>query len=1306
MAPLLNGYTNGANGASRHLPEDPSIVEARFSDVPSQIDIPISGLEAEEAVEVNLAANLDDPTELCELLEQEGVGKHYWMVVALAYAKQAKVDHAIEILGRGLGTLNRGNPKEKLGPLSLTCWLHLWKSRQAPRMIPEGQPPGETKIKDDYLKAATATLNEASRINPAFPPLFLARGVLNLLRASLLQSTKSAAPGAVDLNSDRMETLKQSIKYFEESLRVSAGRNMMAVLGRARAYYSLGKYADALEGYQEVLVKLPNLQDPDPRIGIGCCLWQLGHRDEAHEAWDRALEINPDSKIAHILLGLYYIHDSSQYAITDPAFGPIYKKAMTVYTQKAFKLDRELPLTCATFGNYFMMRKSWVTVENLSRKAIELTDVNAVASDGWYLLARKEHYQDRPNLTKAAEYYGKAEGARGGGEKGYLPARFGIIQILILQRDLDNARFRLEKMIQQNKSIEAMMILGALHAEDVFRSLESGIKEDKSTEIKKAIALLENVRLAWKDSSKKLTPDSSVLVYLARLYEADQPEKSLQCLLQVEQMAINDLPDKDSPPEGLEPDSEEWHTKLREQLSPQLLNNIGCLYSQPSLYQSSTSNIKQDPHTLSLTYFQTALNACIHLGESSPETIDTDALVTTISYNLARTHESTSPPQLPQAQQIYQGLLERHADYTDARTRLAYILLQTSPHDEGPKAIAALHSTESTNLEVRALYGWYLSRSKKRAANIAEDPEQRHYKHTLQQHDKHDRYALTGMGNLYLTTAREMRRDTDQDKQKRSKTYEKAVEFFDKALQLDGRNAFAAQGVAIALVEDKRDFVSAVQVFSKVRDTLGGGKREASVYVNLGHVFAELKQYSRAIESYEAALHPPRASDPQILACLGRVWLLKGKSEKSPAAMKTSLAYSHRALAVAPQQIHFQFNIAFVQIQLAQLLYILPETQRTLEDVVKASEGLDEAIESFTDIAQSKNPPYPRHDIEQRANMGRNTMRRQLERAVQSQREYEDKNAAKLQEARDLREADIRRREEERKRAEELREEERRKVREERDKMAALSRELAGKRAEEERAREEAEFTTDSDGERVKRSKKKKGSGKRKKKAEDSGSETEVGDNNNVDGSAPSSRKTQRRKKQKAQQQSDDGGASSAAESSNVEAAATAAAATKGKTKKRKRLARKGGKESTFKSEELVVESESEGDTTRQHLPPPISPSTAANAAAAAMTEDGDTAMQDVEEEDVAARARKRKRNVGRRIDDDEEEEGEEGDRGAQGGGRTKTTAERVDEEDEAVEEGGARFADNPNGNPVDESVGAAGGAQAASSSSGLVLQI
>lgn len=483
-------------------------------------------------------------------------------------------------------------------------------------------------------------------------------------------------------------------------------------------------------------------------------------------------------------------------------------------------------MTCSMFGGYFLLRKAFPTVEALARKAIQLTDVNDIASDGWYLLARKEHYEGDP--ARALEYYNRSDQGRGGSDKGYMPAKFGAVQMLVRMKDYDGAKFRLEKIIQQTKNPEAMTLLGAIYAQEVFEAQAGGNKEDKSAEAKKAISLLESVRTSWKDEKKKLTPDESVLLYLARLYEGTSHDKSMQCLAQVEQLQLSQIPDSERP-EDVE-DEEAAKDILRERLAPQLLNNMGCF-----LYHSEKTEQARN-------VFQMALNACVKSQEKDDGT-DTDALVTSISYNLARTYEASG--MLDEAKKVYEGLLERHNDYTEANARLTYIALRQSPTDEGPKKMAKIYESEYQNLEVRALNGWYLSKSKRRVANIAEDQEQRHYKHTLQYYDKHDRYSLTGMGNLYLLTARDMRRESDQDREKRRKMYERAVEFFDKALQLDPKNAYAAQGIAIALVDDKKDFSTAVQIFSKIRDTL----RDATVYMNLGHVYAELRQFQRSIEN-------------------------------------------------------------------------------------------------------------------------------------------------------------------------------------------------------------------------------------------------------------------------------------------------------------------------------------------------------------------------------------------------------------------------------------------------------------------------
>lgn len=635
-------------------------------------------------------------------------------------------------------------------------------------------------------------------------------------------SSSAAGPSAV--NTERMDTLKQAVKCFDDAVRASGGRNLMAKMGKARVSYSMGKYAEALKGYQNILESSPGLTDPDPRIGIGCCIWQLGFKDDAAAAWQRAHELNPQSKIALTLLGLYTLNKTSNLPATDPSFGLLTKKSITEYIVPSVKLDNKYPLTCATLSRWYNITKDMPKVETLSRRAIELTDVNAIASDGWYQLARKEHQLGDTN--KASDYYQRSDLARGGENAGYIPAKFGSAQLRVLRHDYDGAKFRLEKILQQQSpAVEAQTLLGTLYAEDVF-SGQAG-KDDKSSALKKALKYLEDVQKAWKDPKRKLTPDPSVLLNLARLYETEHPEKSLKCLEEVEQIELDGIPQDDYP--EIE-DESDLKNALRELLPPQLLNNMACFHYQAERYVRARE------------LFQAALQGCVKAADRD-ESIDTDALVTSISYNLGRTYEAEG--MLSEAKDVFEGLQKRHPNYIDAKVRLAYIALRQQPADEGPKAVKELVKGHEDNLEVRALYGWYANKSKKRGIPFQEDQEQRHYKHTLMKFDKHDTYSLTGMGNIHLAIAREMRRDTEQDKEKKRKMYERAVEFFNKVLELDPRNAYAAQGIAIALAEDKKDHSTSLQIFTKVKDTL----KDFNVYVNLGHTYGELKQYARAIEN-------------------------------------------------------------------------------------------------------------------------------------------------------------------------------------------------------------------------------------------------------------------------------------------------------------------------------------------------------------------------------------------------------------------------------------------------------------------------
>ncbi|KAG9254928.1 uncharacterized protein F5Z01DRAFT_706049 [Emericellopsis atlantica] len=1032
----------------------------RFRDIPNSLLIPTHGEQDEDlaGVEIGLENLDDDPEDLCTLLENEQAAKTFWMTSALAYAKKGSVDQAIDILIRGSNAVQANSSgsstgqRDRVSMLCCLCWLYLYKSREAPRLVPEGVSASEVKTKEQYLQMATSSLNDVARLNPSFSPMYLARGVLLLLKASLHAPSKTGSVAG----SEKHGLLKTAAKAFEDALRVSHGKNMLALMGKARTLYSMQKYPEAMAAYQDVLTKMPDLTDPDPRIGIGCCLWQLGYKDDARTAWERSLELNPQSKVATILLGQFYLDASSHLPVDTDEFLSLYKKAMTELTHSAFKIDKNMPLTCATFSSFFLSRKNWDNVDKLAHKAIDYTDVNAIASDGWYILARKEH--SLGNVDKAADYYRRADDARGGTDRGYLPAKFGGAQLSVLRNDLGEAKLRLEKIIQQTRTYEAMVLLGTIYAEEVFESQSSDTNEDKSAEMKKAISFLENVRASWKDPKKSHARDGSVLLNLARLYELDNPEKALQCLQQAEQLELDHLPASHYP-EGVT-DEAEIRAALRKHLSPQLLNNIGCFHFQAEKYDQASD------------MFQAALGSCIRISDADPDA-DTDALVSSISYNLGRSYEAQGLTD--KAVEVYEGLLKRHDDYIDARIRLAYIKLRKNPNKEGPDAVAKLYQENNANLDVRALYGWYLGKvhSRKRPANIQEDNEYRHYKHTLQHYDKHDRYALTAMGNLNLQQAREMRRETDHDKAKRSQQYARAVEFFDKALSLDPKNAYAAQGIAIANVEDKKDTKNGLQVFHKVRDTI----KDSNLFMNLGHVYAELRQWSKAVENYEMALlRDGKANDPTILACLGRTCLNRGRAERKLEAYEKALECAQLALKAQPEQVNCKFNVAFVQIQLVTFMQGLPENQKSTEQLEAAAKGLEEAITSLDEIAAGTQFPYPKHDIEQRASMARNTLRKQLERAIGKQKEWEEANKDKIEEARRLREAEKKKRDEARAAAEAQEKERLDNLRKERERIQARDRELAAARdreRQEEEERKQAEMTTDEEtGQKVKRKRK------------------------------------------------------------------------------------------------------------------------------------------------------------------------------------------------------------------------------------------
>jgi RNA polymerase-associated protein CTR9 len=374
---------------------------------------------------------------------------------------------------------------------------------------------------------------------------------------------------------------------------------------------------------------------------------------------------------------------------------------------------------------------------------------------------------------------------------------------------------------------------------------------------------------------------------------------------------------------------------------------------------------------------------------------------------------------------------------------------------------------------------------------------------------------------------------------------------------------------------------------------------------------------------YEAALSKERQNDPKILSYLGRTWYMRAKAERSISAFRTALDYAKQAVHIVPSDLGSQFNVAFLQFQIAQEMIRLEPSHKTLEEVNEATEGLQAAVVTLDNMAKAENPPFPRNDLISRANMGRNTMATQLERTRAKQAAHEDENASKLEQARKLREKEVARKEEEKRRVEEAAAQKRQRILEETERIAARDRELMEARGmDEDKRRDEDD---DREARRAERKARGRGEGgksgsKRKKKAAHDDSASEPGLTDDDDDEAPRSR---RRTQSGTEGLSDE---------------------ERPREKKKRKLQRKSEPAGKYKSAEFIDDDSDEGDAGAKTATAPATAGeesgeegVAAAAAAAARPRKGRNVVDDEDDEDDGVAAPAAKANGDVAMSDDDE---------------------------------------------------------------------
>lgn len=785
------------------------------------------------------------------------------------------------------------------------------------------------------------------------------------------------AQSVLHLHKDEAE---KALQLFDRLLKIDSS-NCIALLGKAQVVLNKTQnYANALKIYQQVLVLNP-LMKPDPRIGIGLCFWYLKDRSMALSSWQRALEIDPSNIKAKLLLTLAEFDLVFTNSASDESFIDGYKNHITQMKELHQKKpdDKVILLSLASF---FYSKGDYDLVEKIINKVITLASsevtqsalgkltpfIGKVLSQSSLWLGRSAYA--KKEYTQAQKYFHEATRL----DENNLLAKLGLAQAHYSKGSTEEAIITYESIQKTHpKCLEMHYSLGLLYAQ-----LSSKTKQEQAIHMLERYIRLSNSRgLAvnnMKDDEAYLNKEPIVLnafLQLSRLYQNKDLNQSLTYL----HKAI------------------EARKQIGLDAPLEVYNNIGVFNFIKNRGEEATEN------------FEAALKKAeefkIPEDEMDEKLVDLPKdLRVPIVYNLARSQELTDQDK---AVETYNKLLEECPRYFSAKLRLLFldaVNTNKTPKQEIEQEIKALLEDHTSNLEVRSFYGWFIKTFGKKIG-LKADADTQHQKETLVQYDSHDCYALISLANIYCVMAKEIKSSKEEEKKK--KYYLRAIELYTKVLSIDSRNVFAAQGLAIVYIENNED-TKGLDILRKIRDSLN----DISVYLNLGHVLVDMKEYSKAIENYEIALvRFANNSDAKIMSFLGRAWYVRGVAEKNLGYLKKGLEYTEQALKTVQTNNKgaLVFNVAYVQFQIAEFISKMPVEHRVVDDINDAILGLNDAIALLNQLAleEEKHPPFPKADLKARANMGTNTLLGRLNTCLEETKEHVSSVNSRLEEAKKLR---------------------------------------------------------------------------------------------------------------------------------------------------------------------------------------------------------------------------------------------------------------------------------------------------------------
>ncbi|SPO31395.1 related to Tetratricopeptide repeat protein 1 [Ustilago trichophora] len=405
------------------------------------LDLPVAVNES-ISLDLDPLPPAEDIQVFLEALVYERPPSKYWTRLASQLYFENRVPEAIQICAKGVQVLASHKPSETIPLHALLAAFALNNARSAPKLILNDaryQRIANQQPKDAFYNESSLNQSHANTLDP--------KHHINELSRAILLTTKGQNDGAL---------------VIYDAILNQHPRHALALLGKACILLRKRQYAPALKLYQNALevslvvqanadkdgdnANILGWRGPDPRVGIGLCLWGLGHHDAARKAWKRAAQLNTNNSAAHLLLGISSLNLVKQTARLVPGtFGAHVERSEEearelAYTegmsslQESWKLDKNNATAAIVMSEYFINNAAqaknrpgptlkveqaamahYATALKLGEHAIQYAEARIGVNHAQLIYARASHLASQLSINaaqpelrlQAQRYYGR-----------------------------------------------------------------------------------------------------------------------------------------------------------------------------------------------------------------------------------------------------------------------------------------------------------------------------------------------------------------------------------------------------------------------------------------------------------------------------------------------------------------------------------------------------------------------------------------------------------------------------------------------------------------------------------------------------------------------------------------------------------------------------------------------------------------------------------------------------------------------------------------------------------------------------------